>query len=210
MLKNWQDKYINQVVQGDCLELLKELPDRCVDLIVTDPPYNVGIEYGDGTNDNRPDYMDWVRSWFSQCRRISRTVLITTGQVNAANYAVIEKWKWLLYWYKPAAMGRSPVGFCNGEPILMWGDGASIGVDVIVAPIVPDPGLNGHPCPKPLDWALKQIALFPKHDLILDPFAGSGTTLVAAKQLGRKYIGIEIEERYVKICKERLRQEELF
>lgn len=44
---------------------------------------------------------------------------------------------------------------------------------------------------------------------ILDPFAGSGTTLVAAKQLGRKYIGIEIEPKYVAICKERLKQEQL-
>jgi site-specific DNA-methyltransferase (adenine-specific) len=200
---------LNQIILGDALTVLRDWPDKCIDLIVTDPPYNVGIDYGAGTNDKRLDYMDWVRDWFMELRRLSRTVLITTGQVNAANYAIIEKWKWLLYWYKPAAMGRSPVGFCNGEPILMWGDGSTVGVDVIIAPIVPDAGLNGHPCPKPIDWAKKQIALFPKHNIILDPFAGSGTTLVAAKQLGRKFIGIEIEPKYVEICKQRLAQEVL-
>ena len=69
---------------------------------------------------------------------------------------------------------------------------------------------NTHPCPKPVrlfHWLINQCSN--DTDTILDPFMGSGTTLVAAKQLGRKAIGIEIEEKYVKIAIDRLRQEVL-
>ena len=65
----------------------------------------------------------------------------------------------------------------------------------------------GHPCPRPQNTVeyLVSIASEP-NNLILDPFLGSGTTLVCAKKLGRKAIGIEIEEKYCKIAVERLRQ----
>ncbi len=63
----------------------------------------------------------------------------------------------------------------------------------------------GHPAPFPLELAERVIKLFSfKGDLVLDPFAGSGTTLVAAKRLGRHYVGYEIEEKYVKLARERL------
>ena len=68
-----------------------------------------------------------------------------------------------------------------------------------------------HPTQKPLSVISDMIKdCSNPGDLILDPFAGSGTTLVAAKQLGRKYIGIEISEKYCEIARDRLRQEELF
>ena len=69
----------------------------------------------------------------------------------------------------------------------------------------------GHPCPKPIEvmkWLVSRCSL--GNDIILDPLCGSGTTLVAAKQLGRKFIGIEISEKYCEIARGRLRQEMLF
>jgi DNA modification methylase len=69
---------------------------------------------------------------------------------------------------------------------------------------------NGHPCPRPLDTAQYILALGSNHgETALDPFVGSGTTLLAAKNLGRKAIGIEVEERYCEIAASRLCQEVL-
>ena len=69
---------------------------------------------------------------------------------------------------------------------------------------------NGHPCPYPIELANRMIRLFSfKTDAILDPFVGSGTTLVVAQQLGRKATGIETSEKYCEIAANRLRQKEL-
>ena len=70
------------------------------------------------------------------------------------------------------------------------------------------PGISGHPCPKPLKawtWLLTKGSV-ESSDTILDPFMGSGTTLRAAKDLGRKAIGIEIEERYCEVAAKRMSQ----
>jgi hypothetical protein len=73
------------------------------------------------------------------------------------------------------------------------------------------PGATDHPTQKPIDlmrWCIEKSGGADAH-AVLDPFAGSGTTLVAAKSLGRKSIGIEIEERYCEVAANRLRQEVL-
>jgi len=197
----------------DCREALPSLTG--VDAVITDPPYNVGIDYGELTNDNKTldEFVEWGKVWFYQCRGISKTVLIN-GQPRLPQYAIIEPWKWLIAWYKPAAMGRSPVGFCNWEPVAMWGKGSNAGVDFIRAPIIPDDRLNGHPCPKPVGWAIGLISLFPKYNSILDPFMGSGTTGVAAVQMDRQFIGIEIDNKYFDIACKRIedaqRQQRMF
>lgn len=55
---------------GDCIELMRELPDNKVDLVFADPPFNVGKDYGCYTNDNRPDYFDWCKEWIFECFRV--------------------------------------------------------------------------------------------------------------------------------------------
>jgi DNA modification methylase len=71
-------------------------------------------------------------------------------------------------------------------------------------------GAFGHPCPKPVRFCTQIISrLTTPGQLVVDPFMGSGTTLVAAKQLGRRAIGIDIEERYCEIAAKRLEQEVL-
>lgn len=190
---------------GNCLEILKTIPDKSIDAIIADPPYNVGIDYGETYNDNLTsgEFIEWARVWFTECRRISQTVMIT-GQGRLPDYAIIEPWKWLLAWLKLGAMGRSPVGFNNFEPIALWGRGSNNSVDVIRAPIVPDKSVSGHPCPKPIQWAVGQLLCIPWAQTILDPFMGSGTTGVACVQLNRSFIGIEINPRYFEIAQQRI------
>lgn len=201
-MKPYYDDGRSTIYCGDCRDILPQLPP--IDLVLTDPPYNVGVNYGQH-NDlmNEAEWLEWAQSWFMWCQENSQTLLIT-GQVRLPYYGQIMPWKWLLCWWKPAAMGRSPMGFCNWEPIALWGKGAKGTTDVIRSSIVPNEFLSDHPCPKPLSWAMGILELFPQANTILDPFMGTGTTLVAAQQLRRHAIGIEIEERYCQMAVERL------
>ncbi len=200
----YQDEFVT-IYNGDNLDVMKSLAP--VDLVVTDPPYNVGINYGANVDDNktRQGFIEWMRPRFQEMRRLAKTVLIS-GQGRLPDFAIIEPWKWLLCWHKPAAMGRSPVGFNNWEPVAMWGAGSNAGVDIFTAPIVSRPDMEGHPCPKPVEWAAKQLQLFPNCLAVLDPVMGSGTVLIAAKNSGRKAIGIEIEQKYCDMAVSRLSQ----
>lgn len=94
-------------------------------------------------------------------------------------------------------MGRCVVGFNNWEPIAVYGTPKKAGCDVIRAMITPDPTVKGHPCPKPKEWAIKQIEAFTEPgDTVLDIFMGSGTTGVASVELDRNYVGIELDADY--------------
>ena len=198
---------IGVIYCADCLEILKQMPEKCVDLVLTDPPYNVGINYSDSFDDNKIDFRSWIEPKFLQIRRISLTTIIATGQVNTPLYALFEAWNWMLAWIKSNTMKRCQMGINMFEPMPVWGKCSNRDMDIVLAPIIPQ--LNDHPCPKPIAWGLNTIKKFPKANFILDPFLGSGTTMVAAKRLGRQFIGIEIEEKYCAIAKKRLLQMEL-
>ena len=188
---------------ADCCEILDGMPE--VDAVITDPPYNVGLEYGGGVNDSKTDYAEWCRTWATKLRAPRKA--ISTGIANMPMWQAMMPPTWWLCWHKPAAMGRCVVGFNNWEPIGLWGKPIRATCDVITATIKPDASVDGHPCPKPLDWAKKQIEmLVPEKGTVLDPFSGTGTVLLAAKELGRKAIGIEINERYCEIAALRMGQ----
>jgi len=182
---------------GDCLDVLPTIEAGSVDAVVTDPPYNVGLKYATD-DDNKPDYWAWCHRWFEMLRAASRgPIAITTGQTNLSMWASHFPPDWWLAWWKPAAMGRCVIGFNNWEPIAVYGKPHKGGCDVLRATIRPDKSLSGHPCPKPLEWATKQIEMLcPPGGTVLDPFIGSGTTAVAALNTGRQCIGIEREPAY--------------
>jgi DNA modification methylase len=116
----------------------------------------------------------------------------------------------------PNGGGISSWGFGCYHPVLFYGSSPLKGAHPTMK-VIYHPGMHvtgedwiDHPCPKPISfmrWAIERGSI--QNETILDPFMGSGTTLRAAKDLGRKAIGIEIEEKYVKIAIERLRQEVL-
>lgn len=195
-----------RLILGDCLEVLPTLSG--IDAVVTDQPYGVGFAYESFDDKLSPEqWEEWMRPRFREFRRVAATVLIT-GQARLPQLARIEPWDWLLQWWKPAAMGRSPVGVNNWEPIAVWGKMPKAKVnDVIRACIVPDRSVEGHPCPKPLQWAVGQLELWPEASQVADPFAGSGTTGVACVRTGRRFVGIEIERKYWEIAVRRVRAE---
>jgi site-specific DNA-methyltransferase (adenine-specific) len=191
---------------GDCLALLSALPDACVDAVITDPPYNVGFEYR-GTNDRRINYEPWCAAWLAECRRVvAGPIAVSCGTKNMAMWCRIREPHWVLCWWKPACMGNSPVGACNWEPVLLYGKSHRCeSCDVVRAPIKPSELLRGHPCPKPLAWALGLTeALTLSGQTVLDPFVGSGTTGVACLRTGRRFIGFDVEPAYCDLARQRL------
>lgn len=202
-----------RVVHGDCLDVLRSLPDACVDAVITDPPYNVGLEYeGDATLDRKADYAGWCAEWFAEVKRVSRgAVLISCGVANLGVWHRIEQPRWVMCWWKPASSGRCVVGFNNWEPILVYGKPPRNVCDVLRTTEQASLPVNhkkhpiGHPCPKPVEWATKQIRAVSKSGgLVLDPFGGSGTTGVAAIAENRRCLLIEKEAAYVAIARKRV------
>lgn len=180
---------------GDCREILPTIPG--VDLVLTDPPYGVGFGY-ESYDDNLTAWrglMDFLIPWIRSRAVMGILPACQIGQLDwiYANH----KPDWLICWYKGSPGHRSYIGFNDWEPLLVYGKpkGLSMHDYIQVRPESPRP--NGHPCPKPLEWAARLIARTTQgSSLVLDPFAGSGTTLKAAKNLGRMAIGVELSERY--------------
>lgn len=108
-------------------------------------------------------------------------------------------------WFKPGGTGSSYLGWCEWEPWLYWGPRLG-GADVIRATLNPTFKSDvGHPCPKPV-LLVKKLLEKTKAQTVIDPFMGSGTTLVAAKELGIQAFGIEQSERYCEVAAKRLSQ----
>ena len=198
---NWPDDYINKVICGDCLTIMKDIPDGAIDLVCTDPPY--GIKKA-GWDDKFPT--DWIDKAFM----VSDCVSSMTGQWAIPEYIskIGERYIGIIAGRNRNGMTFSPIGFGNWIPVIMGGILRRRSQDAF--DFVIKGKQNKHPSQKPIEFMTKLINIISlEGDIILDPFAGSGTTLVAAKQLGRKYIGIEINSDYCKIAEDRLRQEQL-
>jgi DNA modification methylase len=199
----YQDDLVT-IYHGDCLELL---PSVTADLTLTDPPYNVGLDYSDG--DRRADYADWTDRW---AHAVPRPLVVTPGHANLGMWLAMEKPRWVCAWVKPNQNSASALNGWNvWEPLLVYGKHHKpVGHDVWTLPIALQDDTGDHPCPKPVTLYRRLVEAFSlPHHTVLDPFMGSGTTLVAAKDLGRRAIGIEIEERYCEIAANRCRQEVL-
>lgn len=202
-----------ELILGDCLEVMRGMTDNCVDLVFADPPYNVGLKYA--THDDqmsKDDYLAWCSQWFCECRRISRTcVVVTPGMVSVPMWlSDIERTHFLIAWTKQNNCSRNYIGKTSGfqtwEPILVFGKAKRcILRDSVDVPISMQSEAKGHPCPKPLKlmkWIVNNF--LEPDDTILDPFAGSGTTGVAAIKTGRNFIGIEKDPGYFKIAQRRI------
>jgi 16S rRNA G966 N2-methylase RsmD len=179
------------------------------DVCLTDPPYNVGITYTELTDDAQlpQRYIDWSRAWLAVAQSASRCVVVSVGMMSFTTWVrdVAEPY-WVCAWRK--ANQRSPSrlrGFNAWEPLLVYGKPAKqVGVDAWDVPVAIDQPLELqglHPAVKTLKpWATFLEAFTDPADAVLDVFCGSGTTLVACEQLGRRCYAMEIEPAYVDVA----------
>jgi site-specific DNA-methyltransferase (adenine-specific) len=202
---------------GDCLDILPEL-ETIGSAIVTDPPYGLGVTYADGSDDSRENLTSLVQDVWPWMSRYE-TVALTPGVKHMWLWPEPD---WTLCWHLPAATSSGPWGFCTWQPVLAYGKDPylasgrgrrpdSISMAFGSTKMAEQEGASDHPCPKPrefVSWLIERVARV--SDAILDPFVGSGTTLVVAKQLGRQSVGIERSERYCEIAAKRLAQGSLF
>ena len=204
---------INQVYGGNCIELLKQLPDKSIDVCLTDFPYGVDVDYGGYFVDTRENLKRLISEVMPELKRVCKRIVLTCGQSNIWMYPEAD---WIMAWINTAGANQNKWGFTCWQPILCYGKDAyreankGARPDIIMENACSDD--VAHPCPKPVKFwrKLLQRVSVSENDTILDPFAGSGVTLLVAKQLNRKFIGFEINPDYVKIANERLKQSTLF
>ena len=192
------------IYHGDCLEILPYLPK--VDLVLTDPPYGVNFEYLSYV-DSITTWHDLITKFLPLARDMATMLIMPSCQIKELPWIYTNfPPDWIICWYKGSPGHVAYIGFNDWEPLLVYGKKKGLQMhDYFYCQ--PAPANNGHPCPKPIKWANRLIdKTTEKGNLVCDPFMGSGTTLVAAKQLGRKAIGIEIEEKYCEIAVKRLGQ----
>lgn len=215
-----------QLILGDCLDVLKTLPDGSVDAVITDPPYGVGLvtktsDYRQSANfDNgeslkathlyqdNPEYVgQLIAEAMPEILRVSKCVLLFCGARMMFKY---PEPKAIGCVFTPNGAGMCSWGFQCMHPILYYGKDPYLANGMGGRPNSfrteqPNKERFDHPCPKPLDWmlwAVKRASL--EGATVLDPFMGSGTTGVACMQTGRNFIGIEIHEPYYEIAKARI------
>ena len=247
------DEYINRIILGDCLEVIKNIPDNSIDITFADPPFNLKKKYN-GYKDNKEfnAYLAWCKQWIYEMVRITKP----TGSIFVHNIP-----KWLTYysnflneiayfkhwitWDAPSApMGKTlqpshygilyyvkdikkrkfceiryPHKRCRKCGYLLKDYGGKKASLHPFGPLVSDVWTDihrikhnkyrdEHPCQLPIHL-LERIILMStdENDIVLDPFVGTGTTVIAAKRLGRRFVGIDIDEIYVNITKNKLSKE---
>lgn len=203
----------NKIVNADCLDILKQLPDKCVDLVLTDPPYGIGnkftSEYGLQVQKSKRGSFSWndaipSKEIFDEIKRVSRNQIIFGGNYFTEYLKPTNSW---LIWDKVGEYNlKNPFSDCE----LAW---TSFKKPMRKYTIVnmgfisqsEEKGKRIHPTQKPLKLFQKILSDFSKeNDLVLDCFSGSGTTAVACHKLKRRFICIEKDFDYWKSSVARL------
>lgn len=242
-------KFVNKIHCADSLDIIKKFPDNCIDIVLTSPPYNFGINY-ENTNDVNiwEDYFNKLFNIFRECVRVlkdSGRIIINVQPMFSdyipthhliSNFFLKEGliWKGEIIWeknnynckYCTWGSWKSPSSpylkyswefveiFCKNS-LKKEGDKNNIDIDSEEFKkwvygkwsIAPERNMKKykHDAMFPEELVKRLLKLFSyKNDIILDPFNGAGTTTKVAKQLNRKFIGIDISEEYCKTAEDRL------
>ena len=196
---------------GDCLEVMKELSEGSIDAIITDPPY--GINKKKIQNDETLYvYFNIIPISFYLLKDNTFLVLFSSiekiGEVIKFCENSDFKYRWQTIFYIKNGMVRGSLGFSVYYPTLFFMKGyAKIKQQLrdVIEGIYSPKIIRYHPYQKDLKYVEKIVeTISNSSNLILDPFLGSGTTAVACENLNRRWIGIEIEEKYCEITKKRI------
>lgn len=224
----YQDEHVT-LYHGDCMEIMPNLP--LADLIITDPPYtarthkqaksNRGKNHGHSDIDFAPFTEQDLKDFFEIAATKTKRWLIssldyahaaTLDQTPPTGFRTMRLGVWVktnpmpqISADRPAQGWESIVYLHRDNNKPTWKGGGSAG-NYVLASVQGE----GHPTSKPLSMVRDWVSKFSdERDLVLDPFAGSGTTLRAAADLNRRAIGIELEEKYCEVIARRLQQQSL-
>lgn len=206
--------HTNRIINGDCTTVLKTLADEIVDLVLTDPPYFVRYRDRNGrtiANDNRPES---VLGAFDDLYRVLKpdSFCVSFYGWNRID-AFFEAWKRAgftpvghIVWRKNYASRTGFLRSCHEQAYLLAkGRPARPSRPLDDVQAWEYTGNRSHPTEKAVSILEPLIETFSRPaDVVLDPFAGSGSTLVAAALTGRRYLGIELESNYCQLAERRL------
>lgn len=212
-------EFTNRIICGDCVEVMKEMPSRSIDFVLTDPPYLVNYKDKDGKPAYPNDDNDnWLKPAFSEVFRVLKD---NSFCVSFYGWSKVERFveAWKEAGFYPVAHFVAPKKYASQQKFVRYYHEQAY----LLAkgrPRQPETALSDvlewhytenriHPTQKPLVSLMPLITTYSKiGDIVLDPFAGSGSIALAAKQLFRKYIGIELTHKYSSLAQERLRRSE--
>lgn len=204
---------LGRIYNEECLETMKRMEDKSVDLIVTDPPYGMNKFDGDGK-----DFLVLVGPRLREAWRLlvdggSLFVFTSTAEVLNVGNAVAQPLQRMFWMYKPADCTYPYQGWLLTSEAILWFVKGERPVlqerkpfkhDCYVHTRVGKEGVEGHPTVKPLVVIKDFVARCPVEGIVYDPFMGSGTTAIAAMSTGRRWIGSEINPEYCRIAEKRI------
>jgi hypothetical protein len=197
----------------DAESVQKLMQGATADLCLTDPPYGLGDTESEKNKyaeyeDTKENLIELVAGFLPIAQSISPTVVLTPGNSNHRLYPAPN---WTMAWFTPAGIGCGPWGFCCWQPILCYGKDPKLAKckgrhpDAIVH--TENSEKFGHPCTKPIrfwKWLMERTS--EQGELIYEPFSGSGTTIIAAEQTGRRCYAMELATQYVDVAVRRWQQ----
>ena len=200
-----------ELINGDCLVDMKKIPDKSIDLVLTDPPYGIGIAEWD-----KVDYYDFL---FRESMRVLREgcyafIFSTKKNLKRPNFkhdifAVIKNFSQYRQHLGMIDAWYPIIYFVKGKPRKLQQKRNWFLLNTANTSRNKDnpKTANDHETPKNMDIIRHLIKCHSiETDTVLDPFMGSGTTGVACAELGRSFIGIEIDKGYFDIAEKRIKQ----